>query len=688
MTRCRFLSRLTLAALLACGASAFAQHNDAGEQPLSALPYSPSLDLTSMDTSANACVDFYQYACGGWQKKNPIPPDQASWEVYSKLHEDNLRLLWGLLIDASRVRPERNPSEQRTGDYFAACMDQAGIDAAGLAPVQPALSRVASLATLRDAATLIASLHLSGTDNAMFRFGSDQDYANSSQVIAVADAGGLGLPDRDQYLKTDARSKEIRAAYLAHVARMFALFGDTPEAAQAAARMVLAIETELARASLPRDQRRDPHKVYHRMTAAQLQQLASRFDWPRYFAASAVPAGTPINVTEPAFFRRLNALLAQRPLADWKTYLRWHVIDAQAPYLSQPIVQADFDFHAKVLRGVETMPPRWKQCVRWVDRDLGEALGQVFVQHTFSPETKQRAAEMTQAIENAMHTRIEQLDWMGPQTKQAALEKLAALVNKIGYPERWRDYSALEVRRDDFFGNVQRGLGFEARRQLAKVGKPVDRSEWGMTPPTVNAYYNAQLNDMNFPAGILQPPLFDPKMDDAPNYGNTGATIGHELTHGFDDEGRQFDAHGNLRDWWTQKDAAEFNRRAACVVQQYSGYKVVDDVKINGRLTLGEDVADLGGTRLAYMAWKAVTANQSLEPRDGFTPDQRFFIGMAQWACSNERPQILRLRALTDPHSPNRYRVNGVAANMPEFARAFSCTPGQPMVREKPCRVW
>jgi len=404
--------------------------------------------------------------------------------------------------------------------------------------------------------------------------------------------------------------------------------------------------------------------------------------------AVAVPAGTPINVAQPAFFRQLERLLRQRRLADWKTYLRWNLVNSQAPYLAHPFAQAYFDFYSTKLRGVEKMPPRWKRCVRWVDRDLGEALGQVFVKHTFAPETKERAAAMAKAIEEAMHDRIESLPWMSPNTKQAAQKKLATLVNKIGYPEKWRDYSALEIRRGDFFGNVERGQGFETRRQLAKVGKPVDRAEWGMTPPTVNAYYDAQLNSMNFPAGILQPPLFDPKMDDAPNYGNTGSTIGHELTHGFDDEGRQFDAEGNLKDWWGKKDAAEFNKRTACILQQYSSYTVIDDLKINGRLTLGEDVADLGGTVIAYMAWKAVTANQKLAPVDGFTPDQRFFIGMAQWACSNERPETLRLRTLTDPHSPNRYRVNGVVSTLPEFARAFSCKPGQPMVRARTCKVW
>jgi endothelin-converting enzyme/putative endopeptidase len=657
------------------------------EQPLAALPHSPGLDVGSLDRSVDPCVDFYRHSCGGWQQKNPIPPDQAAWEVYSKLHEDNLRFLWGLLLDAAAQRPDRTAAEQKTGDYFAACMDRTAIDAAGMKPLVPLFTRIRALTGVKQAAGFMAALH-AGDIDAMFRFGSEQDFANSTRVIASADAGGLGLPDRDQYVLAGAKPQALRDAYRAHIVRLFELAGESRPAATAAARTVLEIETALARASLTREQRRDPRRMYHRMTLAQLQRLAPAFDWPAYTAASGVPEDTPINVAQPAFFARLNLLLQKRPLPEWQTYLRWHVLNSRAPYLSMPFAQASFDFYSTTLRGVQTMPPRWKQCVRAVDHDLGEALGQVFVKRTFAPQTKERAAEMARAIEAAMRTRIRGLPWMSERTKQAALAKLDTLVNKIGYPDLWRDYAALEVRRDDFFGNVERGRVFESKRQIAKIGKPVDRAEWDMTPPTVNAYYDAQLNTINFPAGVLQPPLFDPQMDDAPNYGNTGSTIGHELTHGFDDEGRQFDAHGNLRDWWTKKDAAEFAKRTQCIVQQYSGYTVIDDVRINGRLTLGEDVADLGGAALAYMAWQTMTAGHSLAPRDGYTPEQRFFIGMAQWACSNERPEVQRLHALTDVHSPNRWRVNGVVSNMPEFAKAFSCKPGQPMVRERPCRVW
>ena len=659
-------------------------------EPLTSLPYSPALDLASLDRSADACTDFYRFACGGWQRNNPIPPDQASWDVYDKLQEQNLRFLWGLLLDAAVERSGRTAPEQKIGDYFSACMDEPAIDAAGATPLQPMLDRIAALSTIADMAPLLAQLHQSGTSNALFRLSAESDFADATRVIATVDAGGLGLPDRDHYLQTDAKSRQIRHAYRAHIARMFSLLGTDPASANAAAQTVMAIETGLARASLPREQRRDPHRVFHPMDTAKLIRLAPAIDWNAYLAVHAVPPGTPLNVTEPAFFRQLSAVLTRSPLADWKTYLRWHLVASQAPHLSAPFAQADFEFYRATLRGVEKRPARWKECVRWVDRDLGEALGQVFVQRAFVPATKQRALDMAHGIERAMAQRIDALEWMSAATKRAAHAKLHTLVNKVGYPDRWRDYTALPIQRVDFFGNTARSQAFEVRRQIAKIGHPVDRSEWGMTPPTVNAYYNAQLNDINFSAGILQPPLFDPRLDDAPNYGNTGSTIGHELTHAFDDEGRQFDAQGNLRDWWTPADTTQFNRRAACVVRQYSSYPIVDDIRINGRLTVGEDVADLGGATLAYIAWKtaAAAADQTLLPRDGFTPEQRFFVGMAQWACSNERPQMLRLRALTDAHSPPRYRVNGVVSNLPEFARAFACRADQAMVRAKPCRVW
>jgi endothelin-converting enzyme/putative endopeptidase len=550
------------------------------------------------------------------------------------------------------------------------------------------LDRIAALRSVAQLAPVLAGLQLDSNAGMLFGFSSNQDFSDSTRVIAFAFAGGLGLPDRDYYLKTDAKSVETRTRYTAHVAKMFELLGDAPAAAQREAQTVMEIETALANGTLTRVERRDPYKLFHKMTRAQLTALAPAFDWQAYLAVMGGGGLDEFNVTEPEFFRRVEELLKARCLDDWKIYLRWHLVNAEAPYLSTPFVTANFDFYRAYLRGTKQMEPRWKRCVRYTDRDLGEALGQVFVRKTFSPETKARVLTMTKNIQNAMRQDIETLTWMSPETKRRALEKLRGMVDKIGYPDRWRDYSKLDIQRGDFLGNIMRSDEFEARRELAKIGKPVDRGEWQMSPPTVNAYYDPQMNDINFPAGVLQPPLYDPRMDDAPNYGNTGATIGHELTHGFDDEGRQFDAKGNLKDWWTPEDAAAFVSRTACVEKQYAGYTVIDDIRINSKLTLGEDVADLGGTLLAYVAWKAATKDETLHPIDGFTPDQRFFIGMAQWACGGERPESKRVTAMTDPHSPNEYRINGVVSNMPEFSKAFACKPGQPMVRTPACRVW
>jgi putative endopeptidase len=448
------------------------------------------------------------------------------------------------------------------------------------------------------------------------------------------------------------------------------------------------METALARATLTQVDKRDPYKLFHKMDRKALVAMTPVFDWNAYLAVVGLPALETFNVTEPVFYAEFEKQLKTRSLADVKTYLRWHLVSAAAPYLSKRFVNENFAFYGKTLRGVPQLKPRWKRCVALVDGQLGEALGQEFVSRAFSAELKEKTLRMTKQIEQAMAEDINQLPWMSPATKKMALEKLATVVNKIGYPDQWRDYGAVDVKRGDFYGNVQRAQVFESKRDIAKIGKPLDRGEWLMTPPSVNAYYNAQMNDINFAAGILQPPLYDPKMDDAPNYGNTGGTIGHELTHGFDDEGRQFDAKGNLKDWWTKEDGAAFEERAQCIVDQYSQYTIVDDIKINGKLPNGEDIADLGGLILAYMAWKVETAAAPPPSRDGLSPDQRFFVGNAQWACENERPENLRVKALTDPHSPGKYRVNGLVANMPEFERAFSCKKGQPMAPEKRCRVW
>ena len=683
------MRRLFPCLLAAACALTLAAHAQQPDTPLEKLPYTPGLDVNAMDRSADPCVDFYRYVCGGWQRANPIPPDQSSWDVYRKMAQDNQRFLWGILEALAKPGVRRDPTQRKIGDYYAACMDEAAVESRGMRPLAAYLDPIARLASKRALAPLLARLHLATGDGGLFfDFGSGQDFENASRVIAFASAGGLGLPDRDYYLKDDARSKAIRDEYVAHVARMFTLLGDTADVVQAEARTVMEIETALAKASLARVDRRDPYQLFHKLDRRSLARLMPAFDWDGYLAALGLARVKVVNVTQPAFYAELGRQIEARPLADLETYLRWHVANAAAPYLASAFVSENFHFYGTVLHGVPDLKPRWKRCVGLVDAQLGEALGKEFVRRTFHPAEKARALHMVRQIEQAMREDLESLTWMDPQTRREALAKLATLVNKVGYPDKWRDYSSVAVERGDFFGNVERAQRFESRRQLAKIGKPVDRAEWDMTPPTVNAYYDPQLNDINFPAGVLQPPLFDPRLDDAPNYGDTGGTMGHELTHGFDDEGRKFDAHGNLRDWWTRKDAAAFGERAQCIVEQYGEYTIVDDIKINSQLTQGEDIADLGGAILAYMAWKTQNAHLHLADRDGLTPEQRFFVGYGQWACENDRPENQRARALTDPHSPARYRVNGVVANMPEFARAFACKAGQPMAPDKRCRVW
>jgi len=659
------------------------------DRPLTSLPYTPSLDPTVMDRSVDPCVDLYRFSCGKWLEKNPIPADRPSWSVYGKTAQDNLRFLWGMLEQAARPDPARDANTQKIGDYFASCMDEAAVEKAGAEPLKAPLAAVAALSTRAGLAPLLARLHLAdGSNSLLFGFGSGQDPRDASRVIGFAGAGGLGLPDRDDYLKDDAHSKETRERYRAYVQKIFELLGDPQPARRVES--VMRLETALAKASLTHVELRDPYKTAHPMRRKELQALTPSFDWNVYLKDLGQPDLDEINVSQPAFYKEVEKIAAASSLEDLRGYLRFHLASDAAPYLSKPFVKASFDFYDAYLTGVEQMPPRWRNCVEWVDRDLGEALGEVFVRQVFPPEIKTDTQRMVRQIHDAMERRIQELTWMTPETKKQALVKLQAVRDKIGYPDRWRDYSTLEVRRGDFAGNVERAAEFENRRQLAKIGQPVDRGEWGMTPPTVNAYYNPFMNDINFPAGVLLPPLYDPKLDAAPNYGNTGSTIGHELTHGFDDAGRQFDAQGSLRSWWTAEDDKEFRKRAACVADQYAQYTVVDDIKINSQLTLGEDVADLGGTILARLAWKEETAGKTLEPRDGLTPEQRFFVGFAQWNCGGDRPENLRLNARVNPHSPRAPRINGVVVNMPEFAQAFSCKPGQPMVKEpeKVCRIW
>ncbi len=671
---------LLILAVLSAAVPAFAQHSSS----------QPVLDVSAMDRTVDPCMDFYTYSCGGWIKKNPIPPDQASWSTSGKLEDENRAQLRTILEEAAKPGP-RDAVTRKIGDYYASCLDEPAIEKLGAKPLLPELERIAGLTSKQDLAEYAAttsfppSLYEGGT---LFTFRSNQDYKDSTQVIAEADQGGLGLPDRDYYLKDDAKSDELRKAYLAHVAGMFELLGDKPADAATEAATVMRIETALAKGQMTRVERRDPPKLYHKMSVKDLQKLAPSFSWNTYFTKTGVGSIVSLNVVTPDYFRVMNEEIEKESLADWKTYLRWHAAHDAATSLSAAFVRENFNFYGKTLRGRKELPPRWKRCTNDVDNDLGEALGQAYVAKYFSPQAKQAALKIVTQVEAAMQSEIQALPWMGDATKEQALAKLHTIANKIGYPDTWRDYSALQIVRGDEIGNSERASWFEFHRWLAKIGKPVDHKEWDMTPPTVNAYYDPQKNDINFPAGVLQPPLFSALSDPAPNYGDTGATMGHELTHAFDDEGSQFDAQGNLRNWWTDTDRKEFEQRAQCVVDQYSGYTIIDDIKINGKLTNGEDIADLGGMLLAYLAWKEDTKDQKLEPLDGLTPEQRFFVAYGQDWCTNERDKNKRLRATVDPHSPEKYRTNGVVANMPEFRAAFHCKPGQPMVRENACRVW
>ena len=674
----RVAKLVSLACLVLCATGLFAQES---KKPI-------DFDLNALDKSADPCVDFYQYACGGWIKNNPIPADQSRWGRFTELEERNREVLHQILEEAARTTAKRDATTQKTGDYYAACMDTAGIDAKGLAPLQPEFDRIQNLKDKSDLAAEIAHLHRGGM-GALFEFGSGQDFKNSNEVIAQTDQGGLGLPDRDYYLKTDEKSVELRNQYLAHVQKMFELAGDTPEQAKAHAQTVMRLETDLAMGSLDRVSRRDPEKVYHRMSKQDLEKLNPAFRWNQYFTDSGAPAFQSINVAWPDFFKAVNGLIESASMDDWKTYLRWHVLHSEAPLLPTAFVNENFNFYGKTLTGATELRPRWKRCVDFTDHQLGEALGKKFVERTFGGDAKQRTLKMVDAIERALGQDIDQLTWMTPATKQQALLKLKGITNKIGYPNKWRDYSSVEIKREDAVGNGMRADRFEFQRELNKIGKPVDRQEWAMTPPTVNAYYDPQMNNINFPAGILQPPFYEIVADSAINFGGIGMVIGHELTHGFDDQGRQFDAKGDLRDWWTPADAKAFEERAACIDKEYSNFSPVPGVQLNGKLTLGENTADNGGVRIALMALSNTSSPADLEKKiDGYTQEQRLFLSFGQIWCESQREEILRMRAQTDPHSPGKFRVNGVVQNMPEFQKAFSCRAGQPMVAANACRVW
>ena len=641
------------------------------------------IESDALDRKIDPCTDFYQFACGGWIAKNPIPADRQSYSSTSQLQERNLTILRGILDT-----PAAEGDRKKASDYYAACMDDARIEASGLSPIAPDLATIDEILNPDDLPVLVAHLHALAVP-VLFRFGAQTDLTDATQAIADLDQAGLGLPDRDYYLKTDERSVALRAGYVALIRKMFGLAGEPAEQAANDAGAVLAFETTLATAMLDRVKRRDPAATQHRMTINELQALSPNFSWRKYAAAAQAPPLPTINVGVPDYFRALNGVIAAGAMADLKAYLRWHVIRTAADLLPKAFADASFDFFGRTLTGQQAPAPRWRRCVADTDAQLGEALGQAFVEQAFGPQAKADTLQMVQDIKHAMRQDIDAASWMGAETKKAAMAKLEAVVDRIGYPDQWRDYSGIRVTRDEALGNRERARAFARARTLAKIGRPVDRGEWSMTPPTVNAYYSPDRNNINFPAGILQPPFYRSGRDAAINYGAAGAVIGHELTHGFDDQGRKFDGQGNLRDWWTPADGKAYEERASCIADQYSGYTVAGgDTTINGRLTLGENTADNGGARLALMAYLAGPGARAKDKIDGFTPEQRFFLGFAQKGCGSSRPEAERLQAQTDPHAATRYRVNGPVSNMPEFAKAFSCKANAPMVRATACRVW
>ena len=657
------------------------------QPPVPASERVPKFDLDNLDRSVDPCVDFYKFACGGWMAKNPIPADQVRWGQFNELIERNMVVLRGILEKDQAPSAKRTPVQQKIGDEYASCMDEAQVNKLGAKPIDPMLDRIAKIKTTDDVIIMVAYLHGQGI-RSLFRMTSSPDMHDAKMMIADVDQGGLGLPDRDYYLKDDDKSKETRAKYLAHVQKMLELSGMPAKDAESGADKVMEIETALAKASMPRAERRVPKNLDHKMTNQELETLAPNFHFTEYFEDSRTPAFTSLNVSNPAFFKDVNGVVASIAVEDWKTYLRWHVVQSTAPLLSEPFVNEDFAFERQYLNGQKEIQARWKRCVNLVDNDLGEALGEEYVNQTFGKHGKERTLEMVHNIEKAMAQDFQTLTWMSPATKQQAEDKLQAIANHIGYPEKWRDYSTVDIKRGELLDDHLRATSFDVHRDLNKIGKPVDRYEWEMTPPTVNAYYRPPMNDITFPAGILQPPFYDLSMDDPVNYGGIGAVIGHELTHGFDDHGSQFDKEGNFKSWWTPEDRAEFDKRTQCVSDEYAGFVAVDDVHLNGKLTLGENTADNGGVRIAFLALQDDLKEKPEGKKDGFTPDQRFFLGYAQIWCQNVTPENARVRAVTDPHSPGQYRVNGVVSNMTEFQQAYGCKPGQPMVRENACHVW
>ena len=647
-------------------------------------------DFSSIDRSVSACQDFNQFANGGWIAKNPIPGAYSVWGRFTQLDEQNLNVLHDILEGLVK-KPKLAPgNEQKIADFYSSCMDEPKIEAAGVKPLEPEMQRIARISDLLSLEDEIANFHAHRIP-AVFGFGASQDFKDSSQVIAQLVQGGLGLPDRDYYISSDAKSKATRDEYQKHIARTFELMGDAPDQAAKEASVVMRIETKLAENSSTRVQRRNPEANYHPMTKGELIGLTPDFDWGRYFRNINLPEIGKVNVGQPDFFKAADKLLKDTPIDDWKVYLRWHLLNATSNTLSAKFVEESFNFNGKYLQGTTEMLPRWKRCVASTDRALGEALGQLYVAKTFTPQAKARARQMVANLVAALKDDLTTLSWMSNDTRQKAIAKLEAYNRKIGYPDRWRDYEALQVTRGPYYNNAVSAGEFDFRRNLGKIGKPVDRTEWGMTPPTVNAYYNPQFNEIVFPAGILQPPFYDPKADDAFNYGGIGAVIGHEMTHGFDDSGAKFDANGNLVMWWTPEDFKKFTDRTNCVVQQFDSFEVEPGLHEKGQLVVGESVADLGGLTVAYAAYqKSLQGKPRPKNINGFTPEQRFFLGWAQVWAQNIRPEAARLQAQTNPHPLGKFRVNGPLSNMPQFAQAFQCKAGDAMVRppEKRCQIW
>jgi len=654
---------------------------------LTASSFGQASHVDAIDKSADPCQDFYQYACGNWLKSAEIPADQTSWSSFVEIRERNAVILREILEKSSAPDAGRDAIAQKIGDYYGSCVDEKAVDAKGVTPLKPELERIAKTKDKAKLIDAIARVQMLGP-NPLFSFYSSSDLHSANDVIAYIDQGGLSLPDRDYYLKDDPKMVAARKSFVEYATQLFTLTGQSPKQAEDSAQSVLRIETALAKASLDRTARRDPKTRDHKMTLAEAEALAPNFHLDRFFAAMDTPKFSALNVSNPDFFKQVNSVLDTESLESLRTYVSWHLLDGSASWLSQPFVDAEFKMQ-KALTGQSEIKPRWRRCVTATDGALGEALGQRYVEQAFGADGKQRMIKMVDALEKSLDQDIHTLPWMTEETKKEAKVKLDAIRNKIGYPDVWRDYSSLKVVRGDLLGNFQRANEFEARRQIAKIGKPLDRNEWGMTPPTVNAYYNQSRNEIVFPAGILQAPFFDKQADDATNFGGIGIVIGHELTHGFDDQGRKFDPQGNLRDWWTAEDGTEFEKRASCIADEYSSFVAVDDLKLNGKLTLGENTADNGGARVALMALQQMmTDGASAQSASDYTPEQRFFLGYGRAWCEKRRPEFSRMLVSVDPHSPGKYRVNGVVQNMPEFQKAFNCKAGQPMVKENACRVW